>query len=186
MNRLSIVLLSLALASLAACGPAFTVDPKYLAGYDAGELLRVEPYPDAGAGGVDDASRDTSDAGEIRPDGSDGGALALDAAADVYERIPIDAGERLEAAAPVDAGGAVDGAQDAHVVMIVDAGGPPPPPPALCCATPCSGSQVALIACGTVQPWTCSAGTCEGNGCALGAACHWMNGACSGTVEVCP
>jgi hypothetical protein len=184
MNRLTIVLLSLALASLAACGPAFTVDPKYLAGYDAGERLEVEPGADAAAIAPElDASPRALDAGEIRRERSDAGDAGE--LADVTERIPVDAGERLEAAAPVDAGGELDAPADAHAVTI-DAGGPPPPPPALCCATPCSGSQVALIACGTVQPWTCSAGTCEGNGCEIGAACHWMNGACTGTVEVCP
>jgi hypothetical protein len=165
---------------LVGCGPAFTVDPRYLAGYDAG-ALRIDTAPDAGG---PFAQEDASDAGEIRPGLVDAG----DAGANVSEAgtpVPEDTGTHVP-----------DASLDGGTRELVDAGDagdvsapppPPPPPPALCCATPCSGSQVASVACVSASPWTCSAGSCEAEGaCALGAACRWMGGACTGTVQVCP
>jgi hypothetical protein len=165
---------------LGACGPAFTVAPDDAGDGEGGVLLRVEPTNDAARPFV---SGDASDAGEIRQGPTDAGAGdALDlveaAAADVDARALVDDAPSSEVPDAHDAGDV----PDAHAV---DAGGPPPPP-ALCCATPCSGSQVAAIACSGTMPWTCGVGACTGNACSVGAACHWMGAACTGTVEVCP
>lgn len=65
---------------------------------------------------------------------------------------------------------------------------PPPPPPALCCATPCSGSQVAVIQCST-PAWTCddqAGNSCSMVRCAVGTGCHWQGTTCAGTVTLCP
>jgi hypothetical protein len=177
MNRIRMALLG---GVLLGCGPAFTMAPDALIKGDAGELLALdagEVLGDAGTHVPADTGTPERDAGELleaspAPEASvDGGNQSIpdageldaerDAVSDVVVQPP-----------PVDAGHDVE---------------PPPPPPALCCATPCSGSQVAAIACASSAPWMCSAGTCEAQGaCTVGAVCHWMGATCVGTVEVCP
>jgi hypothetical protein len=160
---------------LAACGPAFTVAPDDVGAGDGGGLIRLASALDAG---VPFVSGDASDAGEIRQDATDAGAV--DALDQVEASRPIaEASADVVDVRIVDAGDAGDAP---HVVMI-DAG----PPRPLCCATPCSGAQVADIACASSLPWTCGAGSCETAGaCTAGATCHWMGTSCTGTVEVCP
>jgi hypothetical protein len=147
-----------------------------------------------GCGGGEFTTAIASDGGPRAELAADGGELLGDAGdVDAPREDLVDAAGDAEPPHVVmtsDAGdeGTRDaqGVEDAPAVLEHDGGGgPPPPPPALCCVTPCSGSQIANITCGNGPAWTCAAGSCSQDACAIGAACMWMS-VCTGHVAVCP
>jgi hypothetical protein len=151
-----------------------------------------------------DAGQDLEGASAPRdPVLEDGGGrrpyTAQDAAgADSHDAPPSREAAAGDVASPVDAGGAVDevlvdaaaeraDAGDVYVSTSVPEAAPPPP--ALCCMTPCSGSQVAAIACGQGPAWTCgdpSGPSCSASRCAPSSLCYWQGATCAGRVAVCP
>jgi hypothetical protein len=157
----------LMIAALGCGGAEFTVEPPW---HDAGGELATARADDAS--GIEPIGEDAA----VHEPGSDAGAL------DAKNPILPDA-EPI--GAPTAEGGR-DAAADSGGVAVADAKAPSPDASGthgLCCATPCSGSQVANIAC-TGGAWTCGASSCA-VGCALGDLCTYMQ-VCAGHVVECP
>jgi hypothetical protein len=159
----------LMIAALGCGGAEFTVAPPWLV---AGDASGIEPagedaaVHDPGSDAGDEHFRDANTADEAKASDAPAslGPHALnDGSTDAHD-LSDDAGASM---------------RDAGTMFPPDAGGPH----ALCCATPCSGSQVANIAC-TGGAWTCGASSCA-VGCALGDLCTYMQ-VCAGHVVECP